>query len=180
MAEEDASIEPREEFHKGLVSWRKSMQKEFFIPLYKIGLRDLQAGMGMEAAGSQIGWRVVASDEKGGVYLCTMSMATATEPASLISVTPGELAQKAYEAVAPFRAQAEPHDLDIRWLSIPGVCAECLWLIPRSGGQPGVMQLLATLDPELLEQPQFQITHFLDTIRKLAEIRLSVNDTPQY
>jgi hypothetical protein len=176
------SSEPREEFHKGLadlIDWHEPMREEFFLPLYKLGLRDLQAGMGIDAAGKQIGWRAVACDHKGGVYLCDMSLATPSEPAAVISVTQGERAQKAYDDIRRYRAQPDLSGSEMRWLSIPGLCTECVWMQPPAG-QSETVQMMFTLDQQLLEQPQFPVASFVEIIRKLADIRLAWDDTPRY
>jgi hypothetical protein len=152
--------------------------------VFKLGLRDLKAGAGTQAARST-GWRYYAGTEPGTTVLgqCSPNAANGWQ---LTSVAFGNQIWSAWQASRSLDDHIDvpaaiPYEL--RFLTIPGILVEAFWLVNRAGGDdfavvfpapPG--QLNAVLNAESV----YPMATFLNITGALAAARLDHLDRLGY
>lgn len=151
--------------------------------VFKLSLRDLSAGHGVQAAKSA-GWRFFAGTAPGNTVLGHCSV-TANNW-QLTRVTYGTQVTSALQASQsldqhPVIPTATPYEL--RFLTIPGILVDAFWLVNRGTGHDFAVVYPAPpaqLNAALNAQPVYPMATFLNIARSLATARLDYFDRLGY
>jgi hypothetical protein len=124
------------------------------LPVYNLGLREVNKSSGFNASGKLVSWRYFATGEtdvSGDIDLSSNPKLTSIAYGEQVSLTLAAL------RLCENSAEIQGIELEPRLIRIPGLRLECLWLNPltQSAGGDGEWaipynQLIRELDPKKL------------------------------
>lgn len=152
---------------------------EFALPVYTMGLNQISDKHHPEND-AQTGWRLVSTGPSGAAILGELIRQAADQPFDVASVSQGDVAESALKTLRSLASYADcdTGSYEVRWLSIPGICTENIWLKALNPGEADIVIPFFTLDPELQAHPSFAMDGFMTAIQPLAQTRLAVDDEP--
>ena len=159
-----------------------SAPEEFSVPVYAMGLTQCATREGCLAAltGESAGWKLLVSGGRVGVpHMCDLVAPPGAAGAEATAVYQGRFAALAMEAVRMIGAlpEAQAANYELRWLSIPALSVEALWLHSQQDSED-VVKPVFTSDEEFLSRPFYGMEGFIAALLPLAERRLAVDDEP--
>jgi len=157
---------------------RAHYEGDVYLPNFTLCLYALRDNQGIESA-MPTGWRVLMPDTGNGALLAQVTESTAETPSQVISVSEGTRAQLAFDRWRAVQAMPQTNLAGLRWLSVPGVMFEGLWLQSRGKDEPDMVISVFTLDDELKERTM-TAAQFLPMVREYAVFRLAHDDRPDY
>jgi hypothetical protein len=126
----------------------KDYQGAVFLPAFVLQLTDVVQQSDLSVA-IPIGWRVIIPDSPGGPLFCSMTLTGDGLPSQLAGVSEGQRAQGALAALRQVQEMPQAMGSELRWLSIPAVLFEGLWLRAQSPDRSDVVNPVFAVDPEL-------------------------------
>jgi hypothetical protein len=141
--------------------------------VFRVGLRDVAAGNWKQR--EFIGWRFLA-DHHGRGVIVNVAAPAAGHPPRVAAVQRSPYVSKTIETVraVPVPSGAEPDDVDLTLLNIPGLQTETFWIRSKTGD--GWVVPYNTLIRDFDTKRTYQLQEFFDLARHAANRRPAKDD----
>jgi hypothetical protein len=155
---------------------RSDWDGDIYLPAFALCLYALRDNLGLDSA-MPTGWRLIMPGAGNGAVIGHLTAGTDTEGPEMIGLSEGSRAQVALDQFRTWQNRPEIGQYSVRWLSVPGVTFEGIWLNSLSPGKPDLVAAVFTLDDELKGRV-LTGEEFVAIIRPYALWRLEHDDSP--
>ena len=147
--------------------------------VFEFALQDISAGSSIEAS-KPVGWRYLIAKGGEAVESADVNLG-ASGDVRFSHVNRGPFVAGASEAIHVAEQYAEEHQLDfeLRYLLIPLLFVNSLWLKSEKSSDQDVIIPIAPTFPPLVANRPYSPEEFLKEVRPQVEQRLNFNDAPQ-
>ena len=175
--------------HQGLadLSGCSQIVVEYLLPAYVIGLHECCAGSTQVAGLTEMaGWKFLAGDRAGRDFMTDVMLTEGGADGEVISTSDSGYACKIMRAIggvdAAFqRAIGEPPpDYELRWLSVPSILVEGLWLHAVQHCHTSWVYPTLCLSRGMRDTPFFRLEELVGLASKLGKRREAFDDSPLY
>jgi hypothetical protein len=142
------------------------------LPAWTLDMQSAAAGGPLDKA-TAAGCRFYSVMPAGEVYSCEMTDPGMYGNAAFRNLVEGEVPQKfvALMDKPPAVEDFKTRNFTVNLLSISGLFLEAVWLRAEDGGEDYILPVICLYE-ELLAQPAFKASEFLNIIRPLAQQRI--------
>lgn len=161
--------------------------EEHVLPTYVIGLHECCAGSALEAGYTEmVGWKFVVAKSDGHTFMADLKAVDDGADGEVLATTDSDYACKIMRAIRDIDAvfletigQPAPA-YELRWLSIPSILVEGLWLHATEEGETSWLHPMLSLSAQMRDIALFTFDDLVLIASQLGNIREAVDDTPVY
>jgi hypothetical protein len=161
--------------------------EEHVLPTYVIGLHECCAGSALEAGYTEmVGWKFVVAESNGRTFMADLKAVDDGADGEVLATTDSDYARKILQAVREIdtvflRTIGLPAPAyDLRWLSIPSILVEGLWLHATEEGETSWVNPLMSLSNQMRDISLFTFDDLVLIASELGIKREAVDDTPVF
>jgi hypothetical protein len=146
--------------------------------VYNLSLDALAQGADLSGA-KPAGWRYFISDGQEPIEAASLSPRAGGAGLEFVGVNQGELIKDASQAMiaAEKLDVVQQKDYEVRWLQIPALYVQGVWLKDLEGAEDRVLPF--HIRPPLQNNQPYSAKDFLGILRDVAKIRLHYSDEPR-
>lgn len=175
--------------HEGLtdIAGCTSFVEEHALPAYTIGLHECcSAEANSHGYAKPAGWKFLVAEGNGRVFMADLVASPCGTNAEVVSTSDSKYARSVMEEIRGIDQLFQstlglPSPVyELRWLSIPSILLEGLWLHAVEGEETSWVHPLLCLCPETREIPLFTFDDLLSIAAGLGKKREAVDDSPEF
>jgi hypothetical protein len=161
--------------------------EEHVLPTYVIGLQESCTGSMLGAGFTEmVGWKFVVATSDGHTFMADLKAVDDGADGEVLATTDSDYARKILQAVREIdtvflRTIGLPAPAyDLRWLSIPSILVEGLWLHATEDGETSWVNPALSLCAQMRDIALFTFDDLVLIASQLGNKREAVDDTPVF